>query len=143
MSTYRKILFNHTAFDTDSVESAWGIKVDGGYQLDNILFYTKNYSLNDIVSVQEKEGELYVTGLLEEGGHSTINVLFKYDNEVNQTRIELKALGCASELSNLSNLIALDVPPNLDYSMIKKYLDKGELVERWEYQEACISSNHR
>lgn len=143
MSNYRKILFNHTAFDIDSIESAWGVEVNEGYRLDNILFYTQNYSWNDIVSIQEKEGDLYVTGLLEEGGHSTINVLFKNDNEVKQVRRELKELGCDSELSNSPNLIALDIPPNTDYSTIKNYLDKGELAERWEYQEACLSSNHR
>ncbi|WP_338812171.1 DUF4265 domain-containing protein [Bernardetia sp. Wsw4-3y2] len=143
MSNYKKILFIHTAFNTDSIESAWGVEIDGGYRLENILFYTKNYSWNDIVSVKEKDGDLYVTGLLEEGGHSTINILFKDDNEVKQIRRELKEMGCDSELSNLSNLIALDIPPNTDYSIIKKYLDRGELAEKWEYQEACISSNHQ
>lgn len=143
MEKHTKILFKHSAFDEESIESAWAEKVENGYQLDNILFYAKNYSWRDIVSVDEVEGELFVTGLVQENGHSTVRMLLADASEVPKIRGELKELGCSSELSNMDNLIAVDVPPEVSYTNIRKYLDKGELEEKWEYQEACIASNHQ
>ena len=143
MEGHIKIFFKHSAFGEESIESAWAKKVENGYELDNILFYAKNYSWRDIVSVEEVEGELYVTGLVQETGHSTVRVLFTDASEVSKIREELKKLGCSSELSNMDNLIAVDVPPKVSYSVIRDYLDKGELKGKWEYQEACIASNHK
>lgn len=142
MESQTKILFKHTEFDNESIESAWAEKLENGYRLDNILFYAKNYSLCDIVSVEEIEGELFVTGLVKENGHSTIRVLLKDAIEVPKVRDELKGIGCSSELSNMNNLISVDIPPEVSYSTIRDYLNKGEVEEKWEYQEACIASNH-
>lgn len=143
MPDHTKILFRHTAFDEENIERAWAIRVENGYQLDNILFYAKHYSWGDIVSVEEVEGELFATGLVLENGHSTMRVLLSDVSEVPKVREELKKLGCSSELSNMNNLIAVDVPPRVNYSIIKEYLAKGELDGKWEYQEACIASKHR
>jgi len=142
MKNHLKILFIHDAFGEDSIESAWAEKVKNGYQLDNILFYTKDYSWRDIVSTIEKDGELVVNGLIQEGGHSTVRVLLNDNNLVSSLRNELKKIGCSSELSNMDNLIAVDIPPEVSYLEIKNYLDKGESQDKWEYQEACIASNH-
>ena len=83
---YVKILFKHCAFneddesDCEDIESAWA-KVEGdSYVLDNILFYAREYSLGDVISAVEKDGDLYASGLIRESGHSTIRVLF-YDIE--------------------------------------------------------------
>lgn len=143
MENHTKIFFTHDAFGDESVESAWAEKIDNGYQLDNILFYAKNYSWGDIVSVEESNGELFVTGLVEEKGHSTIRILVSEISLVPILREELKKLGCSSELSNMKNLIAVDIPPQVPYSNIQNYLDKGETENKWEYQEAAIASNHR
>jgi len=143
MDNHIKILFRHNAFDKESIESAWAGKVENGYQLDNILFYAKNYSCQDIVSVEEVEGELFVTGLIQENGHSTIRVLFSDTKMIPKVRNELKNFGCSSELSNMINLVAVDVPPDINYSDIQDYLKKGETECKWEYQEACIASNHQ
>ena len=68
---YVKILFRHTAFDEDGIEGAWAMKVGQYYQLDNILFYAKEFSLGDLIDVEEIKGELWVKGLTQESGHST------------------------------------------------------------------------
>jgi len=138
-----KILFSHSAFGEEGIESAWAIKVDNGYQLDNILFYAKNFAWQDVVSVEERDGALYVTGLVQENGHSTVRVLLS--NAESRPRLieELETMGCSSEGSNLEVLIAVDIPPTVDYSVVRAYLEKGLSEEKWEYQEACIATNHR
>lgn len=142
MDQHIKILFVHDAFGEESFESAWAKNLGKGYELDNILFYSKNYSLGDIVSVEERDGELYVTGLIEEGGHSTVRVLTKGPKMIPTLRKNLEDMGCSSELSNFERLIAVDIPPNASYGKIRSFLEKGENEGKWEYQEACIASNH-
>tara|TARA_B100000949_G_scaffold182403_1_gene163689 strand:- start:1535 stop:2047 length:513 start_codon:yes stop_codon:yes gene_type:complete len=143
MENYVKLLFSHDALGEGSVESAWAQKVEKGYQLDNILFYAKNYSWKDIVSAEEINGELFATGLVEEKGHSTVRVLLSDASEVPKLREEIKNFGCSSELSNVENLVAIDIPPSVSYDKVRAYLEKGEDDGRWEYQEACIASNQK
>jgi hypothetical protein len=60
-----KILFEYTDLNNEyAIESAWAEKVGDNYKLDNILFYARSYSCGDIVKVEDRNGELFVTGLM-------------------------------------------------------------------------------
>ncbi|MEL6697842.1 MAG: DUF4265 domain-containing protein [Bacteroidota bacterium] len=142
-SKHVKVIFRHEAFEGEGLEGAWCLKKEAYYQLDNILFYAKNFALNDIFEVEEINEELYASNLVKESGHSCIRILFDQVNEVSKTRATLKKMGCDSELSNMENLIAIDIPPNVVYATLTQFLDKGEEEERWQYQEAAISTFHR
>lgn len=140
---YVKLFFSHHAFgEAESDESAWAIKKGEYYLLDNILFYAKSYSLGDIIRAEERNGVLYAKELVQESGHSTIRVLLSDATSVDKIRAEFFTLGCPSELSNLDNLIAVDVPVNVSYAKVKKILEDGELKNLWEYQEACLAKKH-
>lgn len=143
MKGYSKILFSHDFFNEPGIESAWAKKVELGYQLDNILFYAKNYALNDIIKTKEIDGVLYADELIQESGHSTIRVLLENAEDVQRLRAELESMGCSTELSNLPRLIALDIPPEISYSHIQAYLDRGMEDGKWEYQEAAIATNRK
>lgn len=135
-----KIFFEYEEAEGQyGVESAWAEPTAGGYKLDNLLFYAKEYALGDVVEVEEKDGAKYVTGLLKESGHSLVRVLFHDLAIVQEIRNELAEAGCQSELSNLSNLIAVDIPASMEYAPIRTYLEAGEADGRWTYQEACIA----
>lgn len=143
MKQYVKILFPHDAFGHNSYESMWAYIDNGRYKIDNIPFYVKNFSWGDIVTVQEIEGELYIHQLVEESGHSTVSVLLPTAMMVDKVRAWFKRMGCDTELSNMKNLIAVDIPASIDYTPIKHKLEEGQQLEQWEYQEACISHKHR
>ena len=140
---HQKIIFEYYDFEENyALESAWAEKVDAGHRLDNILFYAKEYALGDIVSTENRNGELYVTGLVSESGHSTIRILFNQEQLVISTIEKLQSLGCDSEISNLPNLIAVDIPPSISYSKIKEFLEEGLINEIWGYEEACLAHNN-
>lgn len=140
MDNQSKILFEFEDFNGEyAIESIWSTKLKNGYKIDNIPFYVKGFALGDVVSVQEKEGELYVVDLIEESGHSTIRILFNDINDIQQTRAELTNLGCESEISDNTVLISVDIPPTVQYEQIKKYLETGESADKWGYQEACLA----
>ncbi|MCU0471376.1 MAG: DUF4265 domain-containing protein [Arcicella sp.] len=141
---HKRILFEHNNNPEDGfdVESAWAVPLGKNhYKLDNILFYAPEYSLGDIVSVDNKNGELFVTGLVSESGHSTVRIIFNNENDVDTTRVYLKSLGCDSEISDVPILISVDIPPNVTFSVVKKYLEEGEKLSKWSYEESCIAHN--
>jgi hypothetical protein len=135
-----KILFEYYDLKNEyAIESAWAEKTGDYYKLNNTLFYAPNYSWGDIVKVEDRNGELYVTGLIEESGHSTVRIIF-YDKEIIQSTIEqLQKMGCDYEGSNVPTLISVDIPPEIDYRDIKRFLEEGEKDEKWSYQESCLA----
>lgn len=136
-----KILFEHynTPENEYGIESAWAIPVGENFKLDNILFYAPEYSLGDVVSVEDRNGELFVNGLVQESGHSTVRVILSDKADVVPLREQLKKLGCDSEISDVSILISVDIPPEVDYSIIKNLLVEGENLSKWSYEESCIA----
>jgi hypothetical protein len=121
------------------LETMWTVKRDDGYELDNIPFYVKALALGDVVSAStEADGGLRYSSLVRATGHSTIRLWFANENDVPPVRDELKRIGCASELSDLPRLVAVDVPPAVSYATVKAYLDQGEREGKFEYQEACL-----
>jgi Domain of unknown function (DUF4265) len=141
---HKKIFFEHENSPEGgyAIESVWGIPIGNNhYKIDNILFYAPEYSLGDVVSVENREGELFVNGLIEESGHSTVRLIFNNQDDVQESRNYLKNLGCDSEISEVPILISIDIPSNVSYSEIKAYLEEGEKLLKWSYEEACIAHN--
>ncbi len=142
MVASKKIFFEHenSPEGEHSIESAWAIPLENNtFKLDNLLFYAPEYSWGDIVSVENREGELFVTGLIKESGHSTVRIILNDQKDVEETRDYLKSLGCDSEISDVPILISVDIPPSVSYLQIKNYLENGEKSSKWSYEEACIA----
>jgi uncharacterized protein DUF4265 len=136
-----KILFKYDGGTAGQyeVESMWALPHSDGYQLDNIPFYAREVASGDVVMARRGlAGELWYDRLVKPSGHSTIRLWFARPEDVQQTRDELRALGCPSELSELPRLVAIDVPPSVPYSSVKTKLEQGERAGLFEYEEACL-----
>lgn len=139
-----KFLYWNEVENAEHIESMWVTKEGINYKIDNIPFYVLDFALDDVVSAKEVNGELYVDSLISESGHSTIRVIFFNKTIIHQTRAELKLLGCDSEVSDRPDLIAIDIPPEVNYiNIVKPYLNKGCLLDLWDYEEACLASIQR
>lgn len=138
---HTKILFEHnnTPDNSYGIESAWAIPLEKYFKIDNILFYAPEYSFGDIVSVENRDGELFVNGLIKESGHSTIRIIFEDEKNISIEREYLKSIGCESEISDVPILISVDIPPEVNYKKIKEYLEEGERLSKWSYEESCIA----
>jgi hypothetical protein len=129
------------AASEDEIETMWAIKRDDGYEIDNIPFYVKELALGDVVDARpDASGALWYSELIRPSGHSTIHLWFSREEDVESIREVLRQLGCASEVSDLPRLVAVDVPPDVSYEKIKAFLEQGEDAGRFEYQEACLGS---
>lgn len=140
---YVKILFWHDAISGNDIESAWAKKVGEHYQLDNILFYAREYACGDILEAEEKEGELLAGDVITESGHSTIRILVADINNVPEVFEKINSWGCAWEQSNIPRLIAVDVPPEVSYKELRNHLLEEEEKGFWEIEEGCLSAIHR
>ncbi|ATB35778.1 hypothetical protein CYFUS_001192 [Cystobacter fuscus] len=126
----------------EEAETLWVIKREDGYEIDNIPFYAKEVSLGDVVAAQpDAGGVLWYSELVRPSGHSTLQLWFSRQEDVESVREALRQRGCASELSDLPRLVAVDVPPHVPYANIKALLEQGEQAGQFEYQEACLGFN--
>ena len=123
------------------IESVWATKEGNYYRINNIPFLAPNIALNDLVSAEEDDDALYFNKLIMSSGHSTVQIIFLLDDsEIRETvEKDLLEMGCSWEESHRKDLISVDIPPMVSYSVIKKYLDKGESKNLWSYKEACLS----
>lgn len=143
MHKHVKILFQYDGPNPNQyeLESMWAIPISDGYEIDNIPFYTLGIALKDVVSAEKDlDGILIFKALIRPSGHSTVRLWFTKDkiSEIEPIRNQLQKMGCASELSDLPRLIAVDIPPLVDYKNIWEIFDKGEKEGLFEYEEACI-----
>ncbi|WP_280138432.1 DUF4265 domain-containing protein [Pseudovibrio denitrificans] len=103
-----------------------------------IYFYATGVAYGDTVSIIENDGQKYANEIIEVSGHSTLRIWFNDETYVSVTRNELQQLGCSSEISDQPKLVAVDVPPDVDYQKVQAYLDIGFKSGRWDYEEACL-----
>ena len=130
--------------DEDSpfeIESLWADKIGEYYQIDNIPFFAKNIAVGDIVSIEEDGGELFFDALVQASGHSVVRVLFNDAHQIKSFGEQIIKLGCSWEGNHIKTLISIDIPKNVDYSIVRNFLEEGENRGKWEYQEACIAHN--
>ena len=121
------------------IESVWATKEGAYYRINNIPFFATNIALDDLVSVEEEDGGLYFDKLKEASGHSTIQMIIFNEDDLMRIGKDLEGLGCTWEGSHVKTLIAIDVPRDVSYNMVKQYLEKGEAEGRWSYKEACLA----
>jgi len=123
-----------------AVESLWASPCDGGaFKIDNIPFFVRGVSCGDIINAElDKTGNLYYKKHVFYSKHSTFRVVFFDEKSIPFTRQKLKVMGCSSELSHNSKLIAIDTPSNVVVQKIVSFLAEGEQNGEWEYEEASV-----
>jgi len=116
------------------------------YVLENVPFFARGVSLGDLISTSEdSEGRKWFQSVLKPSGHSTVRVIvfrnsgdpLPLEERVAALRRRFAELGCTTELSHVSGLFAVDVPPAVDYSKVHNLLEEGN-AKYWDYEEASI-----
>ncbi len=129
--------------DNIAEETVWVKSLnDVEYQIKNIPFYAPNIAYDDIVKVEDEEGVLYFDEIIKTSEHSTIQIVFfkKELSEIIAKDIEL--LGCSWEGMDNQKIIAIDVPPNINYAKIREYLNIQFGRNILDFKEACLSETH-
>lgn len=117
-------------------------KNDSEYQIKNIPFFAPNLAYNDIISVEEDEGELYFEDLIRSSEHSTIQIVFFNTESIKDVTNDIEKMDCSWEGIDNQHIIAVDVPENVNYKKIQEYFNKKFENKILDYKEACLSETH-
>jgi hypothetical protein len=130
-------------------EWLWASQISNStFKLDNIPFFAKLISCGDIIAATQTNNGFIFRELIQPSGHSTVRVVVFRENQsdeqlavaVESIRQSLRDLGCSTELSHIPNLIAVDIPPEVDYQLVSAFLSQKEHEGLLEYEEACLAS---
>lgn len=144
MSKHVKINFEfyNDILEEDTTESVWAIVVDenqGLYKIDSIPFFVKDFAWGDVVFAELEDENLQVKELKEESGHSTIQIIFFDSNAIQPVISFLESEGCSWEGSYMPEYFSVDVPKDVDYRPVKKFLRSMKSKEKLGFREACLA----
>jgi Domain of unknown function (DUF4265) len=121
------------------VETLWASRVGPDlYCLDNIPFYARGVSSEDIVRTRSESGMNIFQEVLRPSQNSVFRIYVSEETDVPNARASFKHLGCESELSDLPKLFAVEVPGDVAFGPVSALLTEGLDKGRWEYEEACL-----
>jgi hypothetical protein len=123
-------------------ESVWATPEGQYFRLDNIPFYAPGLALNDLIKVEEDEGVLYFDELISASGHSTIQVIFFKENEIERVLKSIENLGCKWEGMKGEPYFSIDVPEDINYLNFREFLDNEAGSGVLDFKEACLAENH-
>jgi len=112
----------------------------GHVRLDNTPFFATGVAFGDIVRCIGCPPNLIFASIAFESGYRAISVIFidnSYQEELFQS---LKVLGCYVEFGEFPeyDMIAVAIPPDLNYDEIKQKLDKLETEGKISFAELCL-----
>lgn len=141
MNDSKKVFFvqevNNGEYET---ESLW-CQVNGeNFVVDNIPFIVKKISLGDVIKAEfdESEKRYYFEDFVSNSGNSTIRIFFYSDDLIESTRTWLGESGCESEVLQVRNIVAVNIPKSVIYTPIRTFLELGEQKGQWVYEESCL-----
>jgi len=126
-------------------ESLWCKEKNGNFIVDNIPFIAERISLGDIIQAEldADDNQFYFEDFIDSSGNTTVrlHVYNDQNDKIEEIRKWLQTNGCSTELFLDKNIIAVNVPKDVSYKPIKKYLDDGEEVI-WTYEESCLEHEY-
>ncbi|MCL1666274.1 DUF4265 domain-containing protein [Elizabethkingia ursingii] len=126
-----------------AVETLWAeFKEDIKYQIKNIPFFAPNIAFNDIITVEEENGNLHFDEIINTSEHSTIQIVFFNEKEIDKVIKDIELLNCSWEGMYNQKLLAIDVPPNVNYFIVKEYLTTQFNSNIIDFKESCLSEIH-
>jgi hypothetical protein len=125
--------------DNLAVENVWTDKEGEYHRIKNIPAFAYNLAYNDLISVENDNDELYFDSLIEPSGHSTVQIIIYSDDDVEEVKNKITDLKCSWEGTHIRGYIAVDVPEEVDYKIVKQYLDELFKEKKLDYKEACLA----
>ena len=139
----RKVIFQlepgEDGYPPVGAESVWAAHIEGdSYRIENIPFFAKEATLDDIIEAVEVDGALEYKRTLRRSGNSLIRVHCWTGVDQRAVQRDLEALGCTWEGDNNFDLIAINVPPDVPLEKVQAFLQQGFEQERFDYEEAIL-----
>ncbi|MCT2587964.1 DUF4265 domain-containing protein [Actinophytocola gossypii] len=130
-----------------AVEKLWVEKTDVRMEVRvrNVPFYAKGVAFGDVVRVRidHERRQIVYEEFVSESGHSAVRLIIMDDDANSRVVDVLRAHDCWWEVDISGRLWAVDVPPPVDYAMMRSSLlrlaDEGAIG----FEEAALAAGHR
>jgi hypothetical protein len=129
-----------------TTETLWAVDLGNGkYEINNIPFFVRLLARGDIVSAYKKYGDmLYFKDIMVSSKNSTIRIIFNNKRCINDVYKSLESYGCSTEGgADYKNLTAVDIPENVSFQEVVKFLKEQENKGIIGFEESCISEHHK
>lgn len=119
-------------------EGLWAIPLGKGlFKIDNIPFYAKNLSCDDIVEAKKDGDAYFFERVVRPSENSTIRVVLYDLAEEGGVRNELSNLGCSIEGTGTPGLIAVNIPKkNID--RVVGFLKDAFAEQKLDFEEGAL-----
>lgn len=119
-------------------EGLWAIPMGGGhFRIDNIPFFAKNLSCDDIVEAGREGDEYVFRRVVAPSENSTIRVVIYDLADEGGVRNNLAALGCSIEGTGTAGLIAVNVP-KISIGNVLDFLENAFADEKLDFEEGAL-----
>jgi hypothetical protein len=133
------LVYHEEIDDQYQIEMIDATKEGEYFRVASTPFFAKHLAIGDLIAVDDEDGVHYFDDLIGKSGHSTIRIIFIDETVTETTLREVRNLGAIPHfLPDTVRLVALDIPPNIEYSRIKAYLQEGMNNQLWDFEEACL-----
>lgn len=119
-------------------EGLWALPVgDDLFKIDNIPFYAKNLSCDDIIEATRQEDEYVFKRVVTPSENSTVRVvLFDLANE-EKLRADLTNLGCSIEGTGTPGMLAVNIP-KMAVERVINFLEEEFAEEKLDFEEGAL-----
>ncbi len=120
------------------VEGVWAEPLGDAFVLDNIPFFMREATLGNVVEVDRIGDELFYASTRQRSQNSLIRVVMFEGHDPQALRSRLRDMGCASELSHLPTLFAVNVPADVPIENVRALLDDACAHNLCDYEEPIL-----
>jgi hypothetical protein len=127
-------------------ERVWAeLLEDGLLRVDSIPWFITMLARGDLISAEERDGQLVATDKVEWSGNCTVRVIPLKDGPLKGSMAAVldafEELGVEGEGCEPWRIVAVSVPPTAPLAGVKDRLDRGQEDGSWEYEEGCIGED--
>jgi len=132
-------ILNNSAFDSQYIKATYHLNQDDdGYELDNIPFFVYGVSKGDVLAFQKNKDEFVASSVLKNNGHSTMRMYMNVEHRKNAVIYALQLLGGFTNSAVTSPLFSLDIPPEISFAAIDRFLKEKMNEGILDYEDACL-----
>jgi Domain of unknown function (DUF4265) len=106
---------------------------DHRFRLESVPMFAFGLAFGDVIRGKHYGAELWVEELVEPSGHSTVRVIALGSNQIGVPKDFLNNLGCATFETVIDGMIAVDVPPSVDFDAVRSYLTAGQEAAKFDF----------
>ncbi|MBV8685147.1 MAG: DUF4265 domain-containing protein [Alphaproteobacteria bacterium] len=125
-------------YPAEEWEGIWALQLeDGHFQIDNIPFYARNLSCDDIVEAAQDGGNYIFKGVVNPSDNSTIRAVVYDLGDEASVRRDLINLGCSIEGTGTPGMIAINVPKK-SVEQVVAFLNRAFADEKLDFEEGVL-----